>query len=75
MIQHAMTYVTMAQKVRAELGTHPLNCDLLDAEEMLLAAEQEMVRAYGLWRALMHVAAPESPLAAKYLKRTVWDLT
>lgn len=77
MVRHPMAYVQMSERVREELGDHPLTEDLKDAEEMIVAAEQEMVRAYGLWRDLMRQVSvePESTSASRYLEKTVWDLT
>lgn len=77
MIRHPMAYVQMSQRVREELGEHPLVEDLKDAEQMLLEAEKQLVSAYGLWRDLMRQVSvePNSTSASRYLKGTTWDLT
>jgi hypothetical protein len=91
MIKHAMSYVTKAEKVMAELDevavqdlvlgrqdyqTLSAISALEDAKGALVAAESQLVKAYGQWRAAMRVAAVlGNELAATYIEESTWDLT
>lgn len=75
MIVHAMKYVSRSRLVRKDLGEHALGAELHHAERMLIDAEVQLVGAYRRWRALMKLAAAESPRAARYVEESTWDLT